>query len=55
MTNSCDHELLYLSAADVAVIDLPMRVIIDAVEDAFRLKGLGKVEMPPRPDTAAWL
>jgi ornithine cyclodeaminase/alanine dehydrogenase-like protein (mu-crystallin family) len=44
-----NHELLYLSRADVETVDLSMREIIDAVESAFREKGLGRVEMPPKP------
>lgn len=42
-------ELLYLSRADVAVVGLPMAEIIEAVDAMFRLKGQGKVEMPPKP------
>jgi ornithine cyclodeaminase/alanine dehydrogenase len=44
-----DKELLYLSQADVGDIGLTMVEIIDAVEAAFREKGLGRVEMPPKP------
>jgi ornithine cyclodeaminase/alanine dehydrogenase-like protein (mu-crystallin family) len=43
------HQLLYLSQDDVATIDLPMRQIIDAVEEAFDHMGNGRVEMPPKP------
>lgn len=44
------HEsLLYLSQADVEKINLPMRKIIDTLDEAFKLKGAGKVEMPPKP------
>lgn len=41
--------LLYLSRRDVERAGLPMRAIIGALEKMFRLKGRGKVEMPPKP------
>ena len=41
--------LLYLSRADVEALALPMKRVIDAVESAFREKGEGTVEMPPKP------
>jgi ornithine cyclodeaminase/alanine dehydrogenase-like protein (mu-crystallin family) len=41
--------LLYLSRADVESVDLGMTEIIDLLEKAFREKGEGKVEMPPKP------
>jgi ornithine cyclodeaminase/alanine dehydrogenase-like protein (mu-crystallin family) len=43
------RELLYLSRADVEAIGLTMAEVIDAVEAAFREKGEGRVEMPPKP------
>ena len=43
------HELLYLSTADVEKVDLPMKIIVKAVEDVFREKGEGRTEMPPKP------
>jgi ornithine cyclodeaminase/alanine dehydrogenase-like protein (mu-crystallin family) len=43
------HELLYLSAADVERVGLPMKSIVKAVEDVFREKGMGRTEMPPKP------
>jgi ornithine cyclodeaminase/alanine dehydrogenase-like protein (mu-crystallin family) len=43
------NQLLYLSQADVAAVDLPMVEIIEALEVAFREKGEGRVEMPPKP------
>jgi len=43
------NSLLYLSYEQVASVGLSMSEIIDAVEDAFRQKGLGKVEVPPKP------
>ena len=44
-----DLSLLYLSRADVEAAGLGMSEIIDAVETAFREKGEGRVEMPPKP------
>jgi len=41
--------MLYLSKKDVERVDLPMREIIDALDGAFKEKGLGKMEMPPKP------
>ena len=42
-------QLLYLSRADVECVALDMPAIIGLLENAFREKGLGKVEMPPKP------
>jgi len=42
-------EILYLSQAEVASVNLPMAEIIKALETAFREKGQGKTEMPPKP------
>ena len=41
--------LLYLARDDVAGIGLPMREIIDALEEMFQAKGRGEGEMPPKP------
>lgn len=41
--------LLYLSRADVEALALPMTDVIAAVEGAFREKGTGTAEMPPKP------
>jgi len=41
--------LLYLSRQDVESVGLPMAQIIDALEEMFRDKGRGLVEMPPKP------
>lgn len=41
--------LLYLSRRDVERAGPPMGAIIGALEDMFRLKGRGLVEMPPKP------
>src|SRR4030043_1044201 len=46
MTN---HQILYLSQADVTKVNLDMATVIKLLEAAFREKGLGKVEMPPKP------
>lgn len=43
------EQLLYLSRADVERVALDMKTIIDLLEGAFREKGQGKVEMPPKP------
>ena len=43
------RDLLYLSRADVEAAAVPMTSIIDHLEVAFREKGLGRVEMPPKP------
>jgi ornithine cyclodeaminase/alanine dehydrogenase-like protein (mu-crystallin family) len=43
------QEIVYLSQKDVAAVDLPMSDIIDALEVAFREKGAGRTEMPPKP------
>jgi ornithine cyclodeaminase/alanine dehydrogenase-like protein (mu-crystallin family) len=40
---------LYLSRADVEAAGVSMREIIDTLEVAFREKGEGRVEMPPKP------
>ena len=44
-----EHQILYLSRADVETVDLPMREIIELLEKAFLEKGIGRVEMPPKP------
>ena len=43
------QQLLYLSREDVESVELTMNEIIDALENAFRDKGEGKVDMPPKP------
>jgi len=43
------NRLLYLSQADVTAVDLTMAEIVEALEVAFREKGEGRVEMPPKP------
>ncbi|OLD65929.1 MAG: hypothetical protein AUI47_01040 [Acidobacteria bacterium 13_1_40CM_2_68_5] len=43
------RDLLYLSRADVEAVAVPMTAIIERLEVAFREKGLGRVEMPPKP------
>ena len=44
-----DQQILYLSQADVAKVNLDMATVISLLENAFREKGAGKVEMPPKP------
>jgi ornithine cyclodeaminase/alanine dehydrogenase len=41
--------LLYLSRADVEQVGLDLHTVIGLVETAFREKGEGRVEMPPKP------
>jgi ornithine cyclodeaminase/alanine dehydrogenase-like protein (mu-crystallin family) len=43
------QHLLYLSRADVEAAGVPMLAIIERLLAAFREKGLGRVEMPPKP------
>jgi len=43
------HQLLYLSRADVEKVALDVTKIIELLEKAFREKGAGGVEMPPKP------
>jgi len=43
------NRLLYLSQADVVRVGLSMEEIIAALETAFRAKGEGRTEMPPKP------
>jgi ornithine cyclodeaminase/alanine dehydrogenase-like protein (mu-crystallin family) len=43
------NQLLYLSKADVAAVGVTMADVIEALEIAFREKGEGRVEMPPKP------
>jgi ornithine cyclodeaminase/alanine dehydrogenase-like protein (mu-crystallin family) len=43
------NQLLYLSQSDVEAVGLTMAEIIQALETAFREKGEGHVEMPPKP------
>lgn len=44
-----EHRMLYLSAADVAAVGPDLPTIIGLLETAFREKGEGRVEMPPKP------
>jgi ornithine cyclodeaminase/alanine dehydrogenase len=43
------QQLLYLSRADVESVALDMPTLIRLLEVAFKEKGLGRVEMPPKP------
>ena len=42
-------QMLYLSRADVEQVSLDMPSIIQLLEGAFKEKGEGRVEMPPKP------
>ncbi len=44
-----DQKLLYLSRTDVERVALDMPRIIELLDTAFREKGEGRVEMPPKP------
>jgi ornithine cyclodeaminase/alanine dehydrogenase len=44
-----DNQLLYLSQADVQAVGVTMAEVIESLEIAFREKGKGRVEMPPKP------
>ena len=44
-----ENRLLYLSYSDVQGLGVTMAEVIEALESAFREKGKGKVEMPPKP------
>ncbi len=43
------NQLLYLSQADVEAVGVTMAEVVEALETAFREKGEGRVEMPPKP------
>ena len=43
------NSLLYLSRSDVKSAGVSVSEMIDALENAFREKGEGRVEMPPKP------
>ena len=42
-------EIRYLSRADVENLNVSMKEVLEAVDNGFRLKGLGQTEMPPKP------
>lgn len=44
-----DLSLLYLSRQDVETVGLDLPTIIELLEKAFRNKGEGSVELPPKP------
>jgi ornithine cyclodeaminase/alanine dehydrogenase-like protein (mu-crystallin family) len=44
-----ERQLLYLSQADVVSTGVTMAEVINLLETAFREKGEGRVEMPPKP------
>lgn len=41
--------ILYLSRTDIESIDLPMQEVISVLDQMFKEKGEGRVEMPPKP------
>lgn len=47
-------QILYLSLKDIQSLNIPMGQIVGWVEEALRLKGLGKTEMPPKPGIHTW-
>ncbi|MFA5865219.1 MAG: ornithine cyclodeaminase family protein [Phycisphaerae bacterium] len=42
-------EIIYLSRKDVEGLKISMKEVLNVVDNGFRLKGLGKTEMPPKP------
>jgi ornithine cyclodeaminase/alanine dehydrogenase len=44
-----ENQLLYLSQADVQAVGVTMAEVIESLEIAFREKGAGRIEMPPKP------
>lgn len=42
-------EIIYLSRQDVEGLNMSMKEVLQAVDEGFRLKGLGQTEMPPKP------
>lgn len=42
-------ELLYISRKEVEELGVSMKDVLEALDEGFRLKGLGKTEMPPKP------
>src|SRR5512135_3293934 len=44
-----EQQVLYLSRADVEKVALDMPTILKLLEEAFKEKGNGRVEMPPKP------
>jgi ornithine cyclodeaminase/alanine dehydrogenase-like protein (mu-crystallin family) len=44
-----EQQILYLSRSDVEAVNLPMAAIVALLEQAFKEKGHGRVEMPPKP------
>jgi ornithine cyclodeaminase/alanine dehydrogenase-like protein (mu-crystallin family) len=43
------NQLLYLSKSDIETVGLTMAEILESLEVAFRAKGEGRTEMPPKP------
>jgi ornithine cyclodeaminase/alanine dehydrogenase-like protein (mu-crystallin family) len=43
------RKILYLSQRDVERVNVPMEEIIETLDEAFKEKGRGRIEMPPKP------
>jgi ornithine cyclodeaminase/alanine dehydrogenase-like protein (mu-crystallin family) len=43
------RKMLYLSKGDIEKVGLAMEEIIEALDEAFKEKGRGNIEMPPKP------
>jgi len=43
------NQLLYLSKSDIEAVGLAMAEIVESLQVAFRAKGEGRTEMPPKP------
>ena len=43
------REALYLSRADIEKLKIPMRDVVSVVEEAFKEKARGRVQVPPKP------
>lgn len=44
-----ENEVLYLSRVDIEKLNISMKEVINAVEEAFREKAKGNAESPPKP------
>ena len=42
-------EILYFSRKEIEELGVSMKDVLEALDNGFRLKGLGKTEMPPKP------
>ena len=46
---SLSDTVLYLSRGDIERLGIPIEEVIRIVDNAFREKAAGKIEMPPKP------